>query len=269
VPLIIAHGQAKSGSTFLWQIAVAAAARANGLPQHQYRKTIFPDGVETHDFATQPTDEIIMTIEKYLPDEKFYVLKTHGSITPLISERVKGKGLIAFTSFRDPRDCVISMLDAGVKDRAKNNDRFFGKLLEVKDALRPVKFEWSARAREWTKCAGVLKIPYYLIASAQDRVVQLICTRIGLAKFTNDVQAQFRDGGKETITEFHKGIPDRFFDDMSIADVLFTSGYFFYEIAEIDRLTERWMTDFGYREIYNLLHGRREERMLAIRSQAG
>ena len=263
MPLIIAHGQPKSGSTFLWQIAIAAAACANGSPQHQYRKTIFPPEVEPPDFVPQPTDEIIDTINGHLPDGKYYVLKTHGNITPNIAEGVKGNGLMAFTSFRDPRDCVLSMLDAGIKDRAKSNDRLFAKLLDVKDTLKRVKAGWS-RTREWTKSAGVLKIPYYLTTHDQDRVIELICARIGLARFVSNVQEKFREGGRESITEFNKGIPDRFFDAMSVVDVLRTSFYFLDEIAEIDRLTEHCMTNLGYREAFDAMHARREERMNAI-----
>jgi hypothetical protein len=64
--------------------------------------------------------------------------------------------------------------------------------------------------------------------------------------------------------EFNEGNPDRFFDAMSMAEILHTSGYFRDEIEEIDRLTERWMTEFGYRVTHDALHARREGRMQAI-----
>ena len=263
MPLIVSHGLGKSGSTFLFQVALAAAAHANGVEQGKLRKEFFPESVNLSNYAPQPTDEIIDTIEQYLPEGKYYVLKTHGEITPKIHSRLQDRTLKALISFRDPRDCAIAMRDAGAKDRATGNDRFFSTLENLNDTLKHVKFGWSG-VRKWAKCDEVLKIPYYLTSTDQNRAVQLICNHIGLGRFTNSVQMKFSGEGKSKIGEFNQGIPDRFLDAMSTAELIGTTAHFEEEIAEVDSLTERWMTEFGLRETYDVLHARREERMHEI-----
>jgi hypothetical protein len=264
MPLIISHGLGKSGSSFLFQAAASAAARANGSKNLvRFARETFPESAKITHYAAEPTDEVIDTIERHLPGDKYYVLKTHGRLTPRIAARIQDGTLKTFTSFRDPRDCSIAMFDAGARDRAVSKNSFFATLADLPATFKHVKFGWSV-TREWAGCEQTLKIPYYLTAADQNKAIQLVCNHIDLGKFADAVQQEFANPDSTKVWEFNKGVADRFLDAMSTYDLIWSSGYFMDEFEEVDALTEKWMTEYGYRDAYEVMHRRREKRMQAI-----
>jgi len=263
MPLILAHGQPKSGSTFLFEIAKWAVAHANGFPPGEFAEKFSLEPRLAQLYIEQPTADIVDAIEERLPEGKYYVIKTHGTLNPAIRARILNRTLLAFTSFRDPRDCIVSLLDAGMRDRAMGGERGFSRVLSVKDALKRTKFAWK-NARDWANCKEILKIPYYLTVTDRDLVVTLICEHIGLGMAANAVQAKFKLEQIKKISQFNVGVADRFLDALSPADVAKATLALENQIRKVDQLTERWMTEFGHRAAYELIHTRREERLARI-----
>jgi hypothetical protein len=263
MPLIIAHGLPKSGSTFLYQVAKEAVAAGNGLEHYAAKEKFFP-GMEVPDYVPNPTDDVIAPILATLPPNASYVLKTHGKITPSLKAQLAAGKIKAFLSFRDPRDALVSMLDAGARDRAENPDRFFAKLKKVDDAIRPVEHDWL-RIRDWARCPQVLKIPYYLIAAEQDFVVDRLCRFLGAQSAAATIAARYAADKAGKITEFNQGVADRFLSQLSRADLLKLSDKLKGTIREVDALTARCMAESGFRLLYQNLHQRRQARLLALR----
>jgi len=263
MPLILAHGLPKSGSTFLAQVAIWAAAFGNGFGPREFKKKFLADSDSAHHFVVQPTDELIDRVERQLPEGKYYVLKTHGSITPRIRERVLDQSIKAFTSFRDPRDCVISLLDAGERARALGGDRAFTNVTNVKTAMMRVKASW-ATAREWANCDGVLAIPYYLIVTEKNHAVELICHHIGLGEITKSVQNMFKQEEILKNPQYNKGFADRFLEDLAPTRIKRITSYLREEIRESDELTRQRMTELGYRLIHKSMVARRESVLAAM-----
>jgi len=260
MPLILAHGMPKSGSTFLAQVAIWAAAYGNGFGPSEFKKKFLGVGDTARNFVVEPTDDLIDDIERQLPEGKFHVLKTHGKITPKIRSRIRDRSIVAFTSFRDPRDCVLSFMDAGERDRASGGSQAFTDVTTIKTALKRVKFSWET-AREWAGCDGVLTIPYYLTVTDKNHCVELICHHIGLGETTRSVQKMFKQEGLVRNSQYNKGIADRFLTDLPPKRIKRMTLRLEKEIREIDELTNR-MTELGYRLIHKSMHARRE-RILA------
>jgi hypothetical protein len=181
----------KSGSTFLAQVATLASVFGNGFDSNKNRKEFRAEFDKVRCFTMQLTDEFVDDIERQLPVGTYHVIKTHGLTTPKIRAGIRDRRIKAFTSFRDPRDCALSFLDAGIRDRAMGEDRPFSDITSIEVATKRVASAMAA-TREWTNLDGVLSIPYYLIVADQFRCVELICHHIGLAETANSVQNLLR-----------------------------------------------------------------------------
>jgi|HubBroStandDraft_6_1064221.scaffolds.fasta_scaffold219348_3 hypothetical protein len=262
MPLILAHGQPKSASTFLFETARWAIGRHNGLRWPEFAKKIGLGSEYTLNYVEQPTDEILDAIGARLPEDGYYVLKTHGELTPRIRSGIGSGKIVVLTSFRDPRDCLVSLLDAFEKEMAREG-RPFSKQESIESAMRYTNRAWAA-ASDWANSDNSLKIPYYLTATDHARVVKLVCEFIGLGRFTNSTNRRFSREYFPRVHEFNKGVADRFLDVLSPSDIATATRSLEGAIREIDQLTEQWMIRYGHREAYESLHNRREQRLANI-----
>jgi hypothetical protein len=139
-------------------------------------------------------------------------------------------------------------------------------MTSVKDTLQPVKHGFAV-ARDWMTCERVLQVPYYLIAAEQNFTIRLLVRYLGLEFFSRALTAHFSIHREQRITEFNKGIADRFVDDLPPDDTLRLTQDFAAEIADTDRLSAQWMSRYGYRMLYNHLAGLREKRLAALSSR--
>ncbi|MBA3810546.1 MAG: hypothetical protein H0X27_02660 [Caulobacteraceae bacterium] len=257
--LIIAHGLPKSGSTFLFQVAKDVAASINGFPYNKAKTRFFP-GMDIPGYVHQPADSIIEPLLRLLPPKASFVLKTHGRMTPLIASGIQSGSIKALVSFRDPRDAVVSMLDAGISDREKGKERGFSLLYKADDALKPLKNGWGM-ARDWAFFPGVLAIPYLLTATNQDCVIRLICTHLRAGHCVNEIRQRYAEDKAAKITEFHKGVADRFLEALTPEDIVRVTQSLESEIAESDALTARWMRAYGFGALFQDMHDRRQSRL--------
>lgn len=260
--LIIAHGVARSGSTFLYQVARDVAEAINGLHHNKAKALFFPE-VDVPDYVFQPPDELIGLLVRLLPPAAAFVMKTHGRITPLIASGIRSGSIKAIVSFRDPRDAVISMLDAGIRDREIGSNRGFSSLYKAEDALQPVRSGWQA-ARDWAYFPGVLPVPYILTAIKQDFVIGLVCDYLSAAHCCHNIQERYAQDKRTRIGEFHKGVADRFLEDLTPEEIVKVSESLEREIAESDALVARWMQTYGFRLLHQVLYERRKTRLREI-----
>lgn len=260
--LIISHGVPKSGSTFLFQVAKDVATSVNGFPHYKAKARFFP-GMDVPDYVDQPADSLIEALLGRLPPGAPYALKTHGKLTPLIGSGIRSGSIKAIVSFRDPRDAIISMLDAGVSDREKGKDRAFSRLHRAEDAIPAVKYGWRM-ARDWAHLPGVLAVPYLLTATNQDMVIRLVCDYLSAKDSYAGISQHYAEDRESKITEYHKGIADRFLDDLTPDDIASLSRSLESEIAENDALTEHWMQAYGQPTLHLMSRERRELRLKAL-----
>lgn len=247
--LVIAHGLPKSGSTFLYSVAKDALAAQTGMTPSETRRRFFGEA-NVPSFVDDPTDAFVDKVLHQLPPEASFVIKTHGALTPHIATLIQSGAIKAFASFRDPRDTIIAMLDAGEADRRSGSDRrFFASMRSVDEAIDPAKRQW-ARAQNWLNSPGVLRIPFYLIAREQDFVIAMLCDHLGVPLSTPAVQASYAHRSREAIPQFHKGIADRFLTDLPPGDVRRLTEIFAGEIREADDLSERTMQELGFRSLW-------------------
>jgi hypothetical protein len=244
--LVIAHGQPKSGSSYLFQIAKGAAECANGerhkTTREKYLGTEMVGGVDV------VTDDMLDRLTSAIPADVHYTVKTHGPLHSGVRAAIATGHITAFTSFRDPRDVCVSLLDAGKTARRQGNAKFFASLTEISQTVRPAAAGHRVMLA-WADCPNVLAFPYYLTAGDRNYTVERLLRHIGLSAHTPAMLKQFGTGGTAKVWMFEKGIPDRFIDDAAPSDVAMLTRKLSAEIAATDRLNEHWMMLHGCRQM--------------------
>jgi hypothetical protein len=263
MPLIISHGQGKSGSSFLFQAAQLAAETANGMRQKLLGERHFPPGVPVEHYVGTVTDEYAERLLNAIPQGAYYVVKNHGGLTDFVRQKIEAGEILAFTSIRDPRDVAISMMDAGVSDRTKGRDNIFTDLKQTSDTLPHLRNGVSTTL-QWASCKNVLVTPYYLTATNQNVALEHLLEHLGLSVHVEKVMQRFAEKKAERIWYFHKGKADRFLDDIAPDEIAWLTEKLRREIDQVDALSAQWMAFHGHGALYETLKRRRDDRLARI-----
>ncbi|WP_420393070.1 hypothetical protein [Acuticoccus sp.] len=244
MPIVFAHGQPKSGSTFLFQVARRAASLQDRLGERELRQALSDAlGEPWRDFQQTVDRALIDRLRARIPPRLTVVIKTHGDLDPALMPLLARQQVRAFTSVRDPRDTALSMVDTGQRDAAHGKPRPYFK------AMRTVTQPETLNAQRWAvrrlgPIVGnpfVLTIPHEAIAAAQPRVVRLLLRHLGLERQAREVNAHFASDPHGRIMEYHRGEPLRFRRELTADEVATLDRELAAEIAVVDAITRRAM----------------------------
>lgn len=256
MPVIIAHGQPKSGSTFLF----ATAYRLTEFLNRQEFYGFFEKrlGKDADVFANKVDRPMI---ERMIDAAGGYTLlvKTHDKLSDEVRELIDGRRVMAFTSFRDPRDSCRSMLDAGIEDRQQGRDRWFATRSKAEELIRPIISHIKA-VDSWLDCPQVLALPYYIIANNQDFAVRTLCRHLGLGAY-GSLLAGIMQAKKATIPEFHKGVSDRFLTDFPAEEIVMLNKAMAPQIAGYRKVAAERMSALGHRMLHDRLVAMRRAKL--------
>ncbi len=259
MPIIIAHGQPKSGSTFLWSASLALSSIVNG--QEYYAFVHERLGDEIAGFQANISASVIETVASRIDPADYVVLKTHGPFTEEMQDMVENEKVIAFTSFRDPRDTAVSTLDAGASDRKKGSTRWFTKFTDVHQLVTPIIRQFS-NIVPWVECPKVFSVPYYMTAARQSTTVELLARHLGYGVLGHRLARQM-DSEKTAVPEWNKGIADRFIEALEPDEIEFLNEKFAEVLPRYNEMLRQRMAALGHRMLYEYLVASREERMSA------
>lgn len=257
MPIVIAHGQPKSGSTFLYVTALEIAALANGEEYYRFRTARL--GKDFQDFRPSIEPELIHEVSGMIDPKDYIILKTHNVLTPDIEELIDNGSVLAFTSFRDPRDTVLSTLDAGKSDRERGSTRWFTKFTEAEQLVAPVRRQFE-RVVPWIQNRNVLAIPYYMIAYEQAATVTILARHLGCGAICHHL-ASAMDVKKSSLPEWNKGLADRYIDILDRKDVQFLNQAFAKVLPVYDRFLRDRMGNHNYNLLCAHLIAEREGRL--------
>lgn len=247
MPVIIAHGQPKSGSTFLYETAIALRSTIDRDEFYTAHAQCMGDVPVFHDHVS--ADLVRAFLEG--AGQKTLIIKTHFRLQPDVRELIESGHVRAFSSFRDPRDTCRSMLDAGISDRAKGDMRYFANFSAVNDWVQPI-FQQYRNVQTWTDCEKVLAMPYYITANNQDFAVRMLCTHLGYGAYGRILAAVMQEK-KQSLPEFNKGISDRFLTDFSTEEIKFLNGAIGKQIVIYQKLAKEKMAKLGHRMLHDRL----------------
>ena len=144
--IIICHGMAKSASSFATQITLGLARSycTNGergiRDLRSYLATT--NGLFLNDDAD--LDSLIELIHNDIgsSDETIIVIKLHRACSPYVASLIESGKVSALSTYRDPRDIALSLIDAARMDEEKKKDRFT-KYKSVDDTFDMVNYQIS------------------------------------------------------------------------------------------------------------------------------
>ena len=262
----IAQGQPKSGSTFVFMAALAMAEQINQCEYYTFKSRIFGDRVdEFPDFYDTIFEEQLDAAMELVPEDKVFLMKTHmgyDEATPRMLDLIRSGKVKFFTTFRDPRDAAVAILDVAAKEREAGEDRWFWKYHEVAQLKNPIHYQ-SEMAYLWSQLEGGLSIPYYMIACAQDTCVQRLAEYMGVG-WAGSLFAAQMEARKRSLPEFNKGRVDRFIDDLSPSEIRVGNEIWAQRLRFYDSEVRRVMAENGLRMLAETLLSRRD-RLVAER----
>lgn len=256
MPLILAHGQPKSGSTFLFAVATTLRSRVDHDSYYEAMKSAL--GADSDAFRARLDGDTVRGVLAKA-GRKTLVLKTHGPLTDDVRQMIERGEVRAFTSFRDPRDACKSMLDAGASDRARGVDRWFATKTRADELVRPIAKQISDLGT-WLDCPKVFVVPYYITANNQDFAVRSLCRHLGFGALASLV-AGIMQADKSSVPEFNRGISDRFLADLSVEDIGMLNTVMAKEIVFYRQLAAERMAALGHRMLHDRLVRMRQTRL--------
>lgn len=256
MPVVLAHGQPKSGSTFLFAASTELRDLVDGDNYYAAMKDCL--GPDAQAFHAKPDAEYVREVLAKAR-QKTLVIKTHGPLSDDVRGMVERGEVRAFTSFRDPRDACKSMLDAGEADRARGSDRWFASRTKADQLIRPIT-NHIRDLQSWLDCPQVLALPYYIIANNQDFAVRTLCRHLGLGAY-GSLLAGIMQAKKATIPEFHKGVSDRFLTDFPAEEIVMLNTAMAPQIAGYRKAAAERMSALGHRMLHDRLVAMRRAKL--------
>lgn len=214
--VIISIGMPRSGTLWRYNLVrdlVVADGGVDGLEiRRKYLLHLFL-GPNNADINTLKAKRLIPAMLPALLGNK-YVINTHSGPQPLVKELMRKGKIKAIYGYRDPRACILSMLE--YSQRAKPN--YSATFLALKDVNDAVNFmdEYMKIWEEWIEVGEALKVRYEDMLDDYQTVTDQIITYLGIdrsnPKVDEIVNTYLPGKRKEGGPRMHlqKGIAERF-----------------------------------------------------------
>ncbi|WP_448871316.1 hypothetical protein [Desulfobulbus propionicus] len=221
--IILSHGMAKSASSFTVQIILGLVNKHCEL--NGFRNFALGEFIKSQKsmFVYDETD-IDVIVKSILHNSKFtnndfVVIKLHRSCTPFISSLIDSRKIIALSSYRDPRDMALSLIDAGKKDEELGLTRFT-KYKSLEDTIPAIKYQLRC-SKTWAASLNTLFIPFVDLASKPYDVANKISNHLSIDFHKSVVDELIND--KTKIWEYNKGKKIRWIEEFGEMDTEWTS----------------------------------------------
>lgn len=209
--LYLSYGVTKTGSTLAFELVRAILDQA-GVDQSRLPDGAVTPGHNINFFAGAVSDQVTAALEAAAGRGGLVAVKTHGRPESRARAAARRGRLIGHVVFRDPRDIVLSMLDAGVRAR-QMGARAFSEIVTLDDALRALERQVS-RMNAWLEVPGMMPLLYDRFAFDLPRSVRQLARQLGVEADPDAVIAAV----ESRFTQRNKAIPSRHENEMDPAD---------------------------------------------------
>jgi hypothetical protein len=202
--LYVCYGMPKSASSFAFTLAKDIAQTKSDQMQ---LKSLLPEDIQDF-FIVSDLGKTLTKISEFIPKEEVYVVKTHNPLDKETKELLLSGKAKALVSYRDPYDIVVSLKDAGERERRKPKHQqreYFTQITGYQEALEKIP-NFLKNARSWLSFQDVdlLQISFSNISNnpqvIAENIAQYMDISIDLLTLINPYISN-----KELILEFNKG----------------------------------------------------------------
>lgn len=210
--LYLSYGMQKAGSTLAFELT-RAIYESNGVSQAQLPAALSQAASDVNYASRDALHDLEAIAAEARRRRGTIVLKTHVRPTDAVAAMLADGRAIGHAVCRDPRELVLSMIDAGAAARAKGATAFAHH--ETIDAALE-KLRRNVRVFEaWAALPGVAPLHYDDVAFETRLTVLRLCDQIGLPA---DPAAIERRVKSERFTQFNKGLFQRWRAELASAD---------------------------------------------------
>ncbi|MDY6937870.1 MAG: sulfotransferase domain-containing protein [Cyanobacteriota bacterium] len=207
----------KSASSFAFTLAKDIAQTKSD--QMQLKSTL-PEDLRDF-FIVSGLGKTLTRISDLIPEEEIYVLKTHNPLDKETQELLLSGKIKAIVSYRDPYDIVVSLKEAGDRERQKPKNRqreYFTQITGYEEALEKIP-NFLNNARSWMEFqeTKLVKISFSDISKNPLIIAQNIAQHMGLEVDTSKIANSYVSN-KESILEFNKGVEGRGYQELNIPE---------------------------------------------------
>ncbi|MEQ8651437.1 MAG: sulfotransferase domain-containing protein [Kiloniellales bacterium] len=205
--IVFNFGQAKTGSTFVYQILVNLRFISKSNIKQMYYPVLTP--------------EVFAEIDRMDEPDQLFVVKCHAGMHERVRQLLDEERASVVATFRDPRDSALSQLDAGRRDTALGKKTVFVNFKTGRDIAPIVKRQVRmVKTVLEVDHPRIFKIPYFVLAEDQNYVVQRVCDFVGLSGHSEEVLQIWRNADREKkIGQYNKGVANRFATDLRLDDL--------------------------------------------------
>lgn len=200
--ITVQFGVHKSASTFCTQLIQACLQEA-GIPV-----TYLP---------MQKLDAEFFSAYGHLENnsQAAVLVKSHGRLTHPIRERIETDRVSVFATYRDPRDAILSSMDAAPIERQAGKSNRMASIQSLDDAINVIRHDYDIFFR-WTAFHNVTCISYDILAEYPTFAINKIAERLGLNVSSAAILEKFSDPSR--IRRFNKGVANRFRNELTEAE---------------------------------------------------
>lgn len=209
--IYLSYGVTKTGSTLAFELVRAVLEQAGADQSRLPDGTVTP-GHNINFFGGVVSDQVPAALVAAQGRGGLVAVKTHGRPDTGAKAAARGGRLIGHVVFRDPRDIVLSMLDAGSRAR-EMSARAFSEIVTMDDALVALDRQ-VARMNDWLELPGMMPLLYDRFAFDLPRTVRQLARQVGVDVGAPDVMAAIEG----RFTQRNKAVPSRHADEMDPAD---------------------------------------------------
>lgn len=209
--LYLSYGVTKTGSTLAFELVRAILEQA-GADQSRLPDGAVTPGHNINFFAGTVSDQVQRALEAAAGRGGLVAVKTHGRPESGARAAARRGRLIGHVVFRDPRDIVLSMLDAGARAR-EAGARAFSEIVTLDDALRTLERQVS-RMNAWLELPGMMPLLYDRFAFDLPRSIRQLAGQLGVEADPDAVMAVV----ETRFTQRNKAVPSRHEQEMDPAD---------------------------------------------------
>lgn len=219
----VSFGMKKSGSTLAFELTRALLEK-HGLPQ---RRIVHPRMPAVHKVNFIDINNMLAltkaefeSLEKLAGSTGVTVIKTHAPPSELMCELAKSGRIIGHANFRDPRDNILSLLDAGVRARKDPQNPPFAKISNWDDAEKACDRGIESLER-WLQLPGFMVTNYSMVAFRSEEFLRRVSEQLSLPLLSeSDYQRLVSRVKNQAFTQFNQGLDKRHRDELSIHQCL-------------------------------------------------
>ena len=204
----LSYGMPKSGSTLAFELTKAVFEQ-NSYPQTRLSGLV--DDKHATNFIGGFSDEVVERLWTAVERIGYpIVVKTHGRLTPAARRLLENGNAIGHCSYRDPREVILSLLDAGDKARQLGL-KAFSDMTSIGFAAERLTKRIEI-TKQWMTAPNVIPLFYSDIAFRTSKMLQVVADQVGLPV---DVENAERTVKLFKFTQFNKGRQDRHLTELS------------------------------------------------------